>query len=996
MTAAVNAESSIGRLPRIFYSALLLGALCVHSEQGQGEPFEMDVRETDEVRVLFLDPFQTHLVPHVIRNVHNSIEFQKKTFDWTPNEKTTVILTDLRDYGNAGAGASPRNVVSVFIAPASRTLETMPSSERIFMIMSHEFVHIANMDAANASDFRWRRFFGGKPRQTDRHPESILYNYLAAPRLATPRWYLEGAAVFMETWMSGGVGRAQGAYDEMVFRAMVRDDAHFYSNLGLVSEGTSIDFQAGANAYLYGTRFITFLAYQYSPQQVIDWLKRTEDSERYYANQFRLVFGKPLEDAWQEWIRFEHEFQLANLDRVREVPLTRGEPLVDEALGSISRSFVDEDSGVMFGAFRYPGFVAHVGALTLRDAGVLRRIVDVKGPMTYRVTSSAWDPDTRTFFYTADNNAYRDLMAVNVDTGKSRMLLKDARIGDLVFSPSDRSIWGLRHLNGYVSLVQIPYPYDAWNMVYTWPYGQVAYELDISDDGSLISLSLGEIDGSQHLKIYRSADFATEEPEPVTGYEFTPAVPEGFVFAGGNRYLYGSSFITGVSNILRFDVETGQLDAVTNAETGFFRPIPRSDGSLIAFEYTGQGFVPVVVDPEPLETVSTIRFLGAELAARHPIVTEWNVIRSLRAVDEEKLVTHSGKYRPYRELEFDSGYPVLEGYRDTFAPGVHLRFTDPAQFHSAGVTLSYSLDGELDSSERLHAGLEYNALNWYARYWHNRADFYDMFGPTKRARKGDAYILGYQRPLIFDEPRRLDLFAEAAYYTGLDTLPANQNVSSLDIDEIFSLEGGLHFEDTRRSLGAVDHEKGWRWDAVLSADDTDLETVTRARLGLDVGFALPVGHASIWLYNSAGTTDGARTNPLGNYYFGGFGNNYVDDGAVKRYREYDSFPGFEIDEIIATEFVKSVVELNLPPIRFREVGTPSFFLSHIRPAAFVGTLVTDPGKPFEHDFASAGVQFDLSFTIAHHLPMTLSMGYAVGFESGDRQGDEWMLSLKIL
>ena len=32
--------------------------------------------------------------------------------------------------------------------------------------------------------------------------------------------------------MAGGLGRAQGGYDEMVFRAMVRDDAHFYEPAG--------------------------------------------------------------------------------------------------------------------------------------------------------------------------------------------------------------------------------------------------------------------------------------------------------------------------------------------------------------------------------------------------------------------------------------------------------------------------------------------------------------------------------------------------------------------------------------------------------------------------------------------------------------------------------------------------------------------------------------------------------------------------------------------
>ena len=57
--------------------------------------------------------------------------------------------------------------------------------------------------------------------------------------------------------MGGGLGRAQGGYDEMVFRAMVRDDAHFYDPLGLASRGVQVDFQVGANAYLYGTRFFT-------------------------------------------------------------------------------------------------------------------------------------------------------------------------------------------------------------------------------------------------------------------------------------------------------------------------------------------------------------------------------------------------------------------------------------------------------------------------------------------------------------------------------------------------------------------------------------------------------------------------------------------------------------------------------------------------------------------------------------------------------------------
>ena len=71
-----------------------------------------------------------------------------------------------------------------------------------------------------------------------------------------------------------------------------------------------------------------------------------------------------------------------------------------------------------------------------------------------------------------------------------------------------------------------------------------------------------------------------------------------------------------------------------------------------------------------------------------------------------------------------------------------------------------------------------------------------------------------------------------------------------------------------------------------------------------------------------------------NWYFGAYGNNYVDDEEIKRYREFYSFPGFEIDQLSAQTFAKSTLEWNLPPLRFAHAGIPSFFLSYIRPALF--------------------------------------------------------------
>ena len=961
----------------------------------QADSLEMSVLETEELRLFYLDPLQTYLVPHTARSFHNSLEFQKEIFNWIPwDDQTAVLLKDFADYGNAAATASPINLLMIDVAPPGHTFETLPGSERIYSTMNHELVHVATGDAWNEREAWWRRFFGGKPSVTDAHPESILYYYLATPRMAVPRWYSEGSAVFLETWMSGGLGRAQGAFDEMVFRSMVRDDAHFYSALGLVSEGTRIDFQVGVNAYLYGTRFMSYLALVYSPADLIEWLSRGEDSERYYAKQFEHVFGRPLEDVWDDWIAWEHEFQSANLESVRQHPLTPTNPLTKNAAGSISRSFFDPKHNAMIGAFRIPGIVAHVGVLSLAD-GSIDRVTDIKGPMLYMVSSTAYDPESRAFFYTADNHSFRDLMTVDLDTGKKRMLLKDARIGDIVFDRNDGALWGLRHLDGYVTLVRIPPPYDSWNQVYTWPYGSVPFEIDVSPDGKLISMSMGELDGQQYLRIFRIQDLLEENVHPVAEFSFGDAIPEGFVFSPDGRYLFGSSYYTGISNIFRYEIESGELEAVSNAETGFFRPIPKDDGSLIVFEFTGKGFVPTVIDPKPLEDVSSVILLGSEVAKKHPVVTEWGV-GSPADVPLDEMITHEGFYNPRRELQLMSRYPIIEGYRDSVALGYSWEFTDPILFNTLALNASYSLDSSLDSSERLHLDAEYQTLNWRFRYWHNYADFYDLFGPTKRSRKGDAFIVAYDKALIFDLPRRMDLEISAAYYTGLDTLPNNQNVPT-SFEDLASARADLSYTDTRKSLGSVDHEKGFRWDVVGYADYADSDFVPKIRGGFDFGFALPWKHSSVWLYSSAGVSGGDRDNSLANWYLGGFGNNYVDDDDIKRYRNFYSFPGFNIDEIDGQNFGKSVLEWNLPPINLEEVGKPSFFLTWIRTALFAGGMVTDMGSSrYKETYMSVGAQVDLHFTVVHRLPMTLSVGYAQGYVEGHKYDNEWMISLKIL
>ena len=360
------------------------------------------------------------------------------------------------------------------------------------------------------------------------------------------------------------------------------------------------------------------------------------------------------------------------------------------------------------------------------------------------------------------------------------------------------------------------------------------------------------------------------------------------------------------------------------------------------------------------------------------------------------MITDRSKYVPREQMKPDGGYPIIEGYRDGVALGYQYGFADPVHLYNLNIAASVSTDSSVPSDERLHVRVDYTTLAWHARYWHNIADFYDLFGPTKRSRKGDAISLGYKKLIVYDEPRRFEWTADVAYYTGLDTLPTNQNVSSA-LDSLITAEVGLDYSNTRKSQASVDHEKGYDWTLYASADHAGGETYPKLNGTFDFGFALPWANSSIWLYNAAGSSSGNSGSSLSNYYFGGFHNNYVDNRDVKRYRQYETFPGFEIDSLGGRRFFKSVLEWNAPPLRFEGVGKPGFYLSYIRPAVFAGTLIVDNslagGRRTYHDI---GLQLDMNFTILDHLPMTVSFGYAQGFEQSRKLDDEWLFSLKVL
>ncbi|HBY63031.1 MAG TPA: hypothetical protein DEH78_24685 [Solibacterales bacterium] len=949
-------------------------------------------QETKNFRVVYYDPAHEYLVPLIVRSLENSLRFYKKTFGYEPPNQITVLVNDFEDFGNGSAGSVPTNYIQLGISPFSYVFDTFPATERISILASHELGHIVTADKPAKRDRVFRTLFRGKIGPNVDDPISIGLSFLASPRQYSPRWFHEGTAVFLETWMGGGFGRGLGGYDEMLFRSLVRDEQYIYEYIGLESEGTAADFQVGANSYLYGTRFMNHVVKKYGPEKLRQWMVRQEGGRAYFETEFRRLYGLTLREEWRHWIDAERQWQKENLATIRQYPVTKPQRISEKPLGSVSRTHFDAQTGLIYLAVKHAGKIAYLAALN-PETGKIDPLTDVEGSALYFVTALAFDPVGRRLFFTTQNNELRGLSVYHLDTRRTRELSKDLRSGDYSFNQKDNSLWGLRHTNGLTSIARLEAPFENGKILHTFPFATDFSDVEVSRDGEWLSGLLTDESAKVRLVRFRTADLIDGTLTSEEIHDFGYNAPTGFTQSADGRYFYGSSYITGAANLFRIEVETRKLEALSNSETGLFWPQPLPDGSLIALEFTAQGFFPVKLPVKVLEDVNAISYLGQSVVNKYPQLKTWK-LPPRSQIDDLELRTSAGAYQPLRNMGLISVHPIVQQYKTSPAAGLKFHFGDALMLSNAHLTASFSPDQGLPVKERFHAAFDARYWQWRLSGYFNKADFYDLFGPTKVARRGFGLRLDHTKILLPTGPRKLDWKAGVAGYAGLDRLPEYQNIAATRSRFLLGYTS-LNYSRLARTLGAVEDEKGdtWRLDVQLISSPKLFPQIWG---GYDKGFLTPLRNSSIWIRSSGGRAFGDRQDAFANFYFGGFGNNWIDKGNFSRYREFYAFPGAELNALSARDFAKSMVEWNLPPVRFRSAGFTSVYLNWARLSLFSGVLGANLSDGTARTaYTNAGVQVDIRLVWFTYMKSTLSVGGAAVRDRHGRMSSERMISLKL-
>lgn len=934
-----------------------------------------------------------YLVPHVMQTYQNALKFHRDL--WRYNDISTyVVLNDFEDNGHGGAIAMPFSQVQLGISPYSFAFSIIPSNERFQWLFNHELTHIVMADKANKQDEFYRNLFRGKIRRNEEKPVSALWSYLTTPRWYAPRWYHEGIACFLETWMSGGLGRAMGTYDEMYFRSIVNEKMPIYSLIGLETEGTTIDFQVGANAYLYGSRFVSYLAYEYGIEKLKAFYNRTDSSKTFYAAQFQHVYDKSVHDVWKEWTAWEIGFQQENIDRVKAYPLTDFNAITGKPLGNVSKFEYNAETAKMYAAINYPGIISQVVEIDVQT-GKIRKLATLDSPELYYSTHLTYNQEDEKVYITEQNSKYRSLVEVDVKTGKKTTLNHLTRTGNLTFNAVDKSIWGVRHDNGQATLVKIPAPYDKVIPLYTAPFGRTIFDLDIPKTGDKLIASLSGVKGEQSIILF---DIPALE-QGTTGYETVYSLDDNtltqFRFSNDEKYLIGTSYYTGVSNVWRIKLEDKSFELLSNTETGFFTPLQLNDSSLLVLRFNRDGMVPGIIPYKVLSEANSIEYFGNQVYQRNPVVEDWSLPPASQQFKETKTVSKA--YHPLHEMKLANAFPDIGGYKNTVALGYRLNWRDPVGISNIDLFVGGSPWSQFEDKQKIHLMFDWSYWNWKLTANFNQTHFYDLFGPTKRSRAGYSIGVAYQRTNAMRQPLKKSYNFGLYTYGDLEVLPQYQNVAS-PIRDFQAATAGYGISKLRKTLGGVVDEKGYDWNIAATSYLAQGKLYPSFVSNQDIGFLVPgIRNTSFWIRNSIGQSLGDRSSGMSHFYFGGFRNNYVDWQPSEQYRHAMAFPGAQIDEIQAYNYIKTMGDLNLKPIRLRGVGTSWLYPTFIKSSLFGTHLLTNFDHIAEraHTF-NAGVQVDIQLVMFSYLKTTWSVGYARKMKAGLPDTNQWMLSLKLL
>ena len=554
-------------------------------------------------------------------------------YGYEPDTKIHYIIKDYDDYAN-GAAYYYDNKIE-FWAPAALDFPFRGEHSWLRNTITHEFSHMISLGAARkfprqipAIYFQWLAYEKEKRKDVIHGYPNTLVS-VPFPGTVAPMWFAEGMAQYQragldyETW---------DTHRDMLLRtAVMTGTAHELTDMGYFSKNSL----GNERVYNQGYGLTMYIASRYGESSLKDLTRAMQKKLRIrFSRAAQEALGltdQELYDAWMGWLQ---ESYSKNIQTVRDNRV-EGRVIDNEGLANFYAVWSPDGRRIAYLSNRGMDYYTQ-RSLWIYDTANGRR-KKIKGAVG---SSVSWSPDGRRLVYARHRlnrrrNRFFDLFVYDLDTRKEKQITRSRRIrqpdwkGDAVVCVVER--------DGVSNLAVVHPARGSFKQITDFHQGENIYLPRWMTDGRIVfaigeenegrDIAVVDADGSNFTYLIRTEH---DERDPWPG-------PDG-------HNLYYSSDPTGIYNLYRHNLETGESVLMTNVTGGAFLPSVNRRGECVFSQFAVDGFKLALLDSlEPVDPDMAIYQSPYARLNPPPDSRSWPIAQF---DDREKPVYTSRPYKP--------------------------------------------------------------------------------------------------------------------------------------------------------------------------------------------------------------------------------------------------------------------------------------------------------------------------------------------------------------
>ncbi|MDH5526744.1 MAG: hypothetical protein OEY97_05490 [Nitrospirota bacterium] len=607
--------------------------------------------------------------------------------EWTPANRTHVVITDDFDPANGMATALPFNLMILFASPPDGDTDLMLNPDGwMETLVTHEYTHILHLDRAEGLPGGLQQLFGRMP--------------LLFPNAYNTGWMVEGLATLEET-ANGRYGRGRGALFSGILRTQAAEQ-----KLPPISKAshTYSTWPGGMGAYLYGVHFLQFLNNTFGEHTTGVLVREYSDNIIPFTvgPNMRKVLRESPTRAWDRWRNaLDRQAKLAGDG-------TPGSQRITHSGFYTQGGRVSPDGRLLAWSERTSRDHARLMLAPADNPSAARELAWRNGGRAL-----GWSADSRILYlsqpeFSGSFRLYDDLYAVRLPKGKTRRLTHGARLRDPAVLP-----------DGTLIAVQNEPSADATRLVRVDPSrprarpevifepepGVVVSHPRPAPGGGAVAVSATRPEGGRNIALIGMDGSETW----ITRGRARDADP---AFSPDGRYLLFSSDRTGIFNLFAWDSADGSLWRITDEIGGAFAPeVDPSGGTIFYTGLNGDGFdqYRMPFDPTAWEKV-TESDVAPETPPLPPFPKTTATIHPVDRIIPQEGVSPSAprRYSPFPAVLPHFWWPSIYGDNNHAYYGAFTLGADPLLRHA------YAADLTVDFNNQKFVG---SLLYQYDRFW---------------------------------------------------------------------------------------------------------------------------------------------------------------------------------------------------------------------------------------------------------------------------------------